>query len=203
MSPRYVGEVERKNGEADKWKIKELQIDNVERYMNQFLRFDQNTGIGTHFTEGIHGLAKEVNRSLLEKVRYLLSNVRLDKLFWAEAIVYASHLINGSTAIGDKTPLKIWSGKAAQDHGLLREFRSPAYFSAKDGMVNSRAKKFVFLNVNRNMKGYMLWDPENKKIMLSRHVTFDETSVLKSTISQQVERTETCLLYTSPSPRDS
>ena len=32
-------------------KIKELQIGNVERYIDQFLRFDQNTSIGTHFTE--------------------------------------------------------------------------------------------------------------------------------------------------------
>ena len=43
----------------------------------------------------------------------------------------------------------------------------------------------------QNLKDYRLWDPENKKIVLSRHVTFDETSVLKSTVSQQVERTET------------
>ena len=58
-------------------------------------------------TEGICGLAKEINRSLLEKVRLLLSNTRLDKSFWAEAIVYASHLINGSTTIGGKTLLEI------------------------------------------------------------------------------------------------
>ena len=63
---------------------------------------------------------------------------------------------------------------------MLREFESPTYFSAKDGMVNPRAKRFVFLGVKRNMKGYRLWDPENKKIVLSRHVTFDETSVLLS-----------------------
>ena len=62
-------------------KIKVLKIGNVERYMNQFLRFGQNTSIGTNFTEGIHGLAKEANRSLLEKVRWLLSNARLDKSF--------------------------------------------------------------------------------------------------------------------------
>ena len=86
--------------------------------------------------------------------------------------------------------MKIWSGKAAQDHGLLRKFESPTYFSTKDSMVNLRAKKFVFLGVKRNMKGYRLWDPENKKIMLSWHVTFDETSVLKSTVSQQAERME-------------
>ena len=118
----------------------------VERDMNQFLRFSQNTGIGTHFTDGIHGLAKEINHSLLEKTRCLLSNAQLDKSFWAEAIVYASHLINGlsSTVIGGKTPLKIWSEKATQDHSLLQKFGSPTYFSAKDGIVNPRAKKFVF-----------------------------------------------------------
>ena len=75
---------------------------------------------------------------MLEKVRCLLSNARLVKSFWAEMIVYASHLINvlSSTAIGGKTPLKIWFEKAAQDHDLLLVFRSPTYFYAKDGKVN-------------------------------------------------------------------
>ena len=88
----------------------------------------------------------------------MLSNARLDKSFWAEAIVYASHLIDGlsSTTIGGKTPLKVWSEKAAQDHGLLRVFESPAYFSAKDGKAYSRAKKVVLLGIKRNMKAYKL-----------------------------------------------
>jgi len=36
--------------------------------------------------------------------------------------VCASHLINGLslTAIGGKTPLEIWSEKAAQEHDLCR-----------------------------------------------------------------------------------
>ena len=83
-------------------------------------------------------MAKKINCSLLEKARCLLSNARLDKSFWAEAIVYASHLINGlsSTAIGGKTPLEVWSSKATQVYDLLRIFESSAYFSAKDGKVN-------------------------------------------------------------------
>ena len=40
-------------------KIKELQIGNVGRDMNQFLQFGQNTGIATYFTKGINGLAKK------------------------------------------------------------------------------------------------------------------------------------------------
>ena len=61
----------------------------------------------------------------------------------------------------------------------------------KDGKVNPRTKKFVFLSVKKNMKEYRLWDPENKKIVMSQHITFDETSVLKSTVSQQGERMKT------------
>ena len=57
--------------------------------------------------------------------------------------MFASHLRNGlsSTAIGGKTLLEVWSEKAAQDHGLLWIFESPAYFSAEDGKVNPRGKK--------------------------------------------------------------
>ena len=55
-------------------KIKELQIGNVERYRSQFLEFGLNNGIGTHFTNEIHGLAKKIKSFLLEKVRCLLSN---------------------------------------------------------------------------------------------------------------------------------
>ena len=90
-------------------KIKELQIGNVERYKNQFLQFGQNTGIGTHFTDGLYGFAKEINCSLLEKVRCLLSNAQLDKSFLAEDLIYASHFMNRLPlfTIGGKTSLII------------------------------------------------------------------------------------------------
>ena len=76
-----------------------------------------------------------------------MSNAGLDKSFWAEAIVFTCHLINrlSLTGIGGKTLLDIWSGGAVQNYNLLWVFESPVYFSAKDGKINSQAKKFVFL----------------------------------------------------------
>ena len=76
----------------------------------------------------------------------------------------------------------MWSGGAAQEYDVLRVFESLAYFSAKDDKINLRVKKFVFFGVKRNMKGYKLWDPENKKLVLSKHVTFDEILLLKFTV---------------------
>jgi len=114
-------------------KIKILQINSAREYKNQFIRFGQDNSIGIHFKIEKHGLANKMNRSLLEKVQYLFSNVSLDKTFWAEALMHTNHLMNcmSLTAIGGKTPLDNWLGKASQEYSLLQVFESPAYFSAK------------------------------------------------------------------------
>lgn len=51
-----------------------------------------------------------MNRTILEKIRCLLSNVGLSQEFWAEAIVHMCHLINHLplTAIDGKTPMEMW-----------------------------------------------------------------------------------------------
>jgi len=45
----------------------------------------------------------------------------------------------------------------------------------------------VFLGFKRGVKGYKLLDSEDQKIVLSRDVTFDEPSVVKTSSSQHVE----------------
>jgi len=45
----------------------------------------------------------------------------------------------------------------------------------------------VFVGFKRGIKGYKIWDPKDRKFVLSRDVTFDKASMLKPTISQQVE----------------
>ena len=80
--------------------------------------------------------------------------------------------------------MDIWSGEAAQDYDLLQVFGCLAYFCIKDDKLNPQTKQFVFLGVKRNLKGYKLCDSKNKKIVFSRYVTFDETSLLKSIVSQ-------------------
>jgi len=99
-----------------------------------------------------------MNRTLLEKVRCFLSNAGLMKFFWADALIYASHLINRlpSSAIEGKTPMEVWSAKAAQDYDMLRIFGCPAYYHIKEDKLDHRAKKVVFLSFNRGMKGCKL-----------------------------------------------
>ena len=122
-----------------------------------------------------------MNRTLLEKVRCMLSNAGLGKQFWAEAVMYASHLINRlpSAALNGKTPMKVWSGKPANDYDTLRVFGSTAYYQVKESKLDPRAKKTLFMGVTLGVKGYRLWCLSSKKIISSRDVTFDESAMLK------------------------
>ena len=119
----------------------------------------------------------------------MLSNTGLSKNFWAEALAYAFYLVNrlSSSAIGGKTPLKVWLRKATQDYDLLWVLRCPANYHVKEDKLDPRAKKGVFVGFKKEIKGYKIWDPKDKKFVLSRDVTFNEASMLKSTIPQQVE----------------
>ena len=121
-----------------------------------------------------------MNRTILEKVRCMLSNAGLGKHLWAEAVSYACHLINRlpSVAIGGRTPLEVWSGKPAADYDSLHVFDCPAYYHVKESKLDPRAKKAVFVGFSSGVKGYKLLCP-NSKLIMSRDVTFDETSMLK------------------------
>ena len=82
-------------------------------------------------------MAERFNHALLEKTRCLLSNSVLNKSFWAEAMTYASHLINRLPlfAIGGKTLMEMWSGKATSDYDILRIFGCPSYYHVSDGKL--------------------------------------------------------------------
>jgi len=49
----------------------------------------------------------------------------------------------------------------------------------------------MFMGFKKGVKRYKIWDPKDKKIILSRDVTFDEASMVKTTDSQQVESEKT------------
>ena len=59
-----------------------------------------------------NGVAKRMNRILLEKARCMLSNAGLSKEFWVEAVNLAYYLMNRSPSIPIKcrTPEKVWYG---------------------------------------------------------------------------------------------
>ena len=102
-----------------------------------------------------------MNQTLMEKVRCMLSNVRLGKEFWVEVVTNACHLINRlpSTAIDDRIPLEAWSKQLVSDYDSLHVFGSTAYYHVKESKLDIRAKKAILLGFPSRIKGYRLWCP--------------------------------------------
>ncbi|MDV3146702.1 MAG: reverse transcriptase domain-containing protein [Sweet potato little leaf phytoplasma] len=109
-----------------------------------------------------------------------MSNVALPKKFWGEALMTATYLINKcpSSAIGLKTPIEKWSGHPP-DLSNLRVFGCVAYAHSREGKLDNRAKKCLFLGYPQGVKGYRLWCIEKgeEKCIISRDVTFDESII--------------------------
>jgi transposase InsO family protein len=167
-------------------KVKCLRTDNGLEYCNkEFNEFCSKEGIVRHRTctgtPQQNGVAERMNRTLCDRARSMLSHAGVSKDFWAEAICTACYLVNRSPsmAIGNKTPLEVWSGSPA-GYKHLRVFGCPAYAHVKDGKLEPRARKCIFLGYEAGVKGYRLWctDPKSPGIMISRDVTFNEFASL-------------------------
>lgn len=116
----------------------------------EFNKFCRENGIERHFTVRMtpqqNGLAERLNRTIMERVRCMMSCANLSKNFWAEAVATAVYVINRSpsTTIDLKTPMEKWSGHAPTlCH--LKVFGSVAYAHINKGKLEPRAIKCMFL----------------------------------------------------------
>ncbi|KAG8497142.1 hypothetical protein CXB51_008390 [Gossypium anomalum] len=126
-----------------------------------------------------NGVTERMNRTIMEKVRCMLSNANLPKSFWAEAASTACFLINRSpsVAIEKKNPQEVWSGNPS-NYSNLKIFGCLVYAHVDNGKLEPRSIKCVFPGYKAGVKGYKLWCPENRKVVISRDVVFDETAML-------------------------
>ena len=98
-------------------KVKILRTDNGGEYCsNEFENFLKTAGIRHQKTivktPEQNGVSERMNRSLMEAVRSMLSDSKLAKSFWAEALSTAVHVRNRcpTTALQNKTPYEALFG---------------------------------------------------------------------------------------------
>ncbi|GKC66374.1 ribonuclease H-like domain-containing protein [Tanacetum coccineum] len=124
-----------------------------------------------------NGKSERMIRTLNNLIRTLLFQANLPPTFWVEALNMAVYLLNilPSTAIANEVPYTRLFG-THPDYNLLRTFGCLCYPHAYTShKLEPRATPSIFLGHATNHCGYRCFDLNTKQIIISRHVTFDET----------------------------
>jgi len=187
----WKAEVENQTGR----KIKYLRSDNGGEYRDgRFLEFCKKEGIIRHFTvkktPQQNGAAERMNRTLMERERCMRLHAGLPESFWAESVNHAAFLVNRSPSklLDSKCAEEVWSGKDI-DYSTLKVFGCKAYVhipSDERNKLKPKSLECIFLGFEKGVKAYRLWDPKNKKKVLSRDVVFDERLGAEATGKDEV-----------------
>lgn len=164
-----------------KWNKKtvEIRCDNVKEYSSKELRtWCRNKGISINYTPPytpqLNGKAERLNRTLVEKVRAMITGANKNRMLWGEAVRVAAYLHNRSpTKANIQTAYEMWNGDKP-DLKHLRVFECKAYAKELGQLkkLDNISKTVKFVGYTKT--GYRLWDPIKNKIIVSREVHFNE-----------------------------
>ena len=163
--------------------IKVLRTDRGGEFTsNEFNKFCKEQGIKKELTvrhtPQQNGVAERRNRTIAEMARSMMQGKNLPKYFWAEAVHTAIYILNRSPtkALRSMTPYEAWhKRKPRVEH--LKVFGCIAYAhipKENRDKLDGKGEKCIFIGYSDESKGYRLYQPESKKLIISRDVIFDE-----------------------------
>ncbi|KAJ4721123.1 Retrovirus-related Pol polyprotein from transposon TNT 1-94 [Melia azedarach] len=180
---QFQASVERQTGK----KLKCIRTDNGGEYSGPFDEYCRQLGIRHQKTPPktpqLNGLAERMNRTLVERVRCLLSQAQLSISFWGEALNTVVHVLNRTPCVplDFEVPDKVWSEKdVSYDH--LRVFGCKAFVHIpKDerSKLDVKTRQCVFLGYGQDEFGYRFYDPVQKKLVRSRDAIFIEDQTIQ------------------------
>ncbi|KAJ9558152.1 hypothetical protein OSB04_012766 [Centaurea solstitialis] len=164
--------------------IQLFQCDNGREFNNQpLLDFFKTHGIKIRFscpyTSPQNGKAERTIRTINNTLRTSLIQASLPPTFWVEALLSSVHTFNllPSTTIQYKTPFEVLFG-FFPTYTHLRVFGCLCYPNTSPTSPHKlapRSSACVYLGPSTDHRGYRCLDLITQKVIISRHVTFDET----------------------------
>ena len=172
--------------------LKTLRSDNGGKYIsNEFKSYLQQHDIQhqltVEYTPQQNGVAERMNRTLMDCVRSMLQTAKLNKKFWADAMstsVYIRNRVVSRSLPKNVTPHHRWIGEAP-DLSHLPVFGCKCWFvipKTKITELDPRSAEGLMMGYSTQTKGYKIWNTETSRLVVSRDVTFDESSVDPETI---------------------
>lgn len=175
-------------------KVKCLRSDNGGEYIDGgFREFCAANGIRMEKTipgtPQQNGVAERMNRTLNERARSMRLHAGLPEIFWADAVSTAAYLINRgpSVPLDCRIPEEVWSGKEV-NLSYLKVFGCLSYVhidSNARSKLDAKSRKCFFIGYGDEAFGYRFWDNQNRKIIRSRNVIFNEQVMYKDRSSAE------------------
>uniref|UniRef100_A0A5B6ZV70 Integrase catalytic domain-containing protein n=1 Tax=Davidia involucrata TaxID=16924 RepID=A0A5B6ZV70_DAVIN len=166
-------------------KLLAFRTDNALEYtkVSSFKQFLESRGI-IHQTSCIHtpqqnGIAERKNGPIIAIARALMIQMHVPKLFWGDAVLTATYLLNRmpSRVLKGKSPFQIlFPGKnpfplPPKVFGCVSFVHN---LTPGRDKLDPRAHKCIFLGYSRTQKGYRCYSPTLHKHFVSADVTFFE-----------------------------
>ena len=186
----YRPEVEKQSGRQ----IKRLRTDGggeYEKWMGAHLK---GSGIihetTAPYSPDQNGVAERANRTIMERVKAIIAEFKLDKKLWmelAETIVYLKNR-SPTTAVAT-TPYELWYGEKP-DLSHLRIIGSTAYVhipKEKRVKLDTHSHKGIMIGYGGGTNQYKIWDLTRKDIVIARDVVFVEGKPIELTPAAFIE----------------
>ncbi|XP_076398156.1 uncharacterized protein LOC143266621 [Megachile rotundata] len=178
----YKARVENQTGK----KIKYLMTDNGRKYCNrEFDEFLNESGIRRRLTVAHtpqqNGVAERKNRTLVDMAHCLLTQTGLSGAFWAETLT-ASNYLRNRCPTASLEGHEYWY-KRIPDLNNLKAYSAKAYVLQKEpgrGKFEPRSKEGVLVGYSEESKGYRVYVPEDKKVVVTRDVKFLEEGLVEA-----------------------
>ncbi len=165
-------------------KVKGIHTDNGGEYISEdFQSVLRNNNIH-HSTTSPHssyqnGKAERSWRSLMEMARCLTAEASISKQFWPYAVRHAQYLRNRSfQRLSQKTAFELFTG-SKPDLRKLHIFGSKCtfYVEGPKQKLDSRGQSGLYLGVQARSNSYVVLNPQNNKIIISRNVVVHNDTV--------------------------
>ncbi|CAJ2647282.1 unnamed protein product [Trifolium pratense] len=164
--------------------ILSLRTDRGGEFMSEaFNKYCTEQGIKrqltTAYTPQQNGVSERKNRTIMNMVRCMLNDKKVPKKFWPESVKWAVYVLNRSPTLSvkDVTPEEAWSSmKPSVKH--FKIFGCLAFVHVPDAQrkkLDNKSTKCIHLGVSEESKAYKLYNPIDRKIIISRDVVFDES----------------------------
>lgn len=161
-----------------------LTSDNRGEYISsQFTAFLETSGIkhvpGPPHSPELNGVAERTNRTISNHIQCSLISASLPKSFWTDALRHASHALNsypchtpkGFLSPSDAIGSPVISFQDLHPFGCLTWYKTPEPNRKK---LDPKAKPDLLLSYLSDRKGYRLWDLQQRTVVKSRDVLFDD-----------------------------